>query len=122
MCKEGWCVKLGLKEVAEGGGNYPKYLKRGWNRKEGRGNKDFKKGNKLGQGVGALKRRRGGGLEPPYKLCYLIYINNSGSGVFWDNAYYCFGNNYTKLKESILTFHFFSVDIKLSPVFNHGSL
>ena len=57
MCKEGWCVKLGLKEVAEGGGNYPKYLKRGWYRKEGRGNKDFKKGNKLGQGVGALKRR-----------------------------------------------------------------
>ena len=33
-----------------------KYLKRGWNRKEGRGNKDFKKGDKLGQGVGASKR------------------------------------------------------------------
>ena len=29
MCKEGWCVKLGLEEVAEGGGNYLKYLKRG---------------------------------------------------------------------------------------------
>ena len=29
---------------------------RGWNRKEGRGNKDFKRGAKLGQGVGALKR------------------------------------------------------------------
>ena len=28
----------------------------GWNRKEGRGNKDFEKGGKLGQGVGALKR------------------------------------------------------------------
>ena len=64
MCKEGWCVKLGLEEVTEGGGNYLKYLKRGWNRKEGRGNKDFKKGNKLGQGVGALKRRRGGGWSP----------------------------------------------------------
>ena len=31
----------------------------GWNRKEGRGNKDFKKGGvgKLGQAVGALKKR-----------------------------------------------------------------
>ena len=41
--------------LREGGGNCRKYLKRGWNRKEGRGNKDFKKGSKLGQGVGALK-------------------------------------------------------------------
>ena len=29
---------------------------RGWNRKEGRAEKDFKKKGKLGQGVGALKR------------------------------------------------------------------
>ena len=37
-----------------------KYLKSGWNRKEERGNKDFKKGGggKLDQGMGALK---GGG-------------------------------------------------------------
>ena len=46
----------------EGGVNYLKYLERGWNRKEGRGHKDFKKGVKLGQGVRALKR---GGLELP---------------------------------------------------------
>ena len=38
-----------------------KYLKRGWNTKEGRANKDFKKGGKLGQGVGALKGGGGGG-------------------------------------------------------------
>ena len=38
-----------------------KYLKRGWNRKEGRGNKDFEKGGKLGQGVGTLKWDGGGG-------------------------------------------------------------
>ena len=44
--------------------NCLKYLKRGWNRKEWRGNKDLKKVGKLGQGMGALK----GGLEPPYKL------------------------------------------------------
>ena len=44
-------------------GNCLIYLKRGWKRKEGRGNKDFKRedkggegGVKLGQGVGALKK------------------------------------------------------------------
>ena len=52
--------------MREGGGNCLKDLKRGWNRKEGRLNKDFKKGGKLGQRVGVLKGR---GLEPPYKLC-----------------------------------------------------
>ena len=51
----------------EGKGNCVKCLKMGWNRKEGRGNKDLKKGGNLGHGVGALKR----GLEPPYKLCVL---------------------------------------------------
>ena len=33
-----------------------KYLKRGWNRKEWKRNKDLKKVGKLGQGLGALKR------------------------------------------------------------------
>ena len=45
----------------EGGGNCLKFLKSGWNRKEGRGNKDFKKGGagpRGGEG-GALKRGRG---------------------------------------------------------------
>ena len=61
--------------LREGGGNCQKYLKRRWNRKEGRGNKDFENGVKLGEGVGALKR---GGLEPPYELwrsihgCYVL--------------------------------------------------
>ena len=50
------------------GGDRLKDLKRRWNRNEGRGHKDFKKGGgKLGQGGGALKTR-GGGLKPPYKL------------------------------------------------------
>ena len=57
---EGWLVGLGQEGVAWGWGNCLKYLKRGWNR-EGRGNRDFKKGGKLGQGVGALKR---GGWNP----------------------------------------------------------
>ena len=42
--------------MCEGGENCLKHLKRGWNRKEGRANKDFLKGGKLGQGAGALKR------------------------------------------------------------------
>ena len=46
--------------VSEGDENCLKYLQRGWNRKEGRGNKDSKKvGGKLGHGVGALKGEAG---------------------------------------------------------------
>ena len=49
-------------------GDCLKYLNRGRNRKEGKGNKDFKKGaGKLGQSVDTRKMREG--LEPPYKLC-----------------------------------------------------
>ena len=43
--------------LCEGGGNCLKYLKRRWNKKEGRENKDFKKARcKRDQGVGDLKR------------------------------------------------------------------
>ena len=41
-----------------------KYFRKGWDRKEGRGHKNFEKGGKQGQGVGALV-----GWNPPYKLC-----------------------------------------------------
>ena len=40
----------------EAGGNYLKHLGRGWNKEEGRGNKDFKKGAKLDQGLDAFKK------------------------------------------------------------------
>ena len=41
----------------EGGGNCVKYLKRGWNRKEGRRNKDFKRGGgQAGSRGGCLKK------------------------------------------------------------------
>ena len=46
----GWLVGLGREGLCEGGGNCLKYLKRGWNRKDGKGNNDLKKGGKLGQG------------------------------------------------------------------------
>ena len=49
-------------------GNYVKYLKRGWNRKEGRGNKNFKKGGASWvKGLGALKK----GAETPLRTMYL---------------------------------------------------
>ena len=58
--------------MREGGGNCVKYLKRGWNRKEGRGNKDFKKrGGQAGSRGECLKK---GGLEPPYKLWYILEV------------------------------------------------
>ena len=50
--------------LREGGGNCLKYLKKGWNRKEGGGNKVFKKGGgKPSQGLGALKRGTGTPLQ-----------------------------------------------------------
>ena len=53
-----------IRAVHEGGRNCLNYLKRGWNIKEGRGNKDFKKGGKMGQRVGALKSKgRGAGTH-----------------------------------------------------------
>ena len=57
-----------------------KYLKEGWNRKEGRGNKDFKNGGASWVKGGCLKK--GEGLEPPYELCtldtcYFIALNSA---------------------------------------------
>ena len=54
--------------LCEGRGNCLKYLKRGWNKKEGRGNRDFKKrsGGQAGSRGGCLKK---GTVEPLYELC-----------------------------------------------------
>ena len=49
------------RDLREGGGNCLKYLERGWNRKEGRGHKDFKKGGQTGLRGGCLKKGGGGG-------------------------------------------------------------
>ena len=48
--------------MCEGGGNCLKYLRRRWNRKEGRGNKDFKKGE-ASWVIGLVEE-----LEPTYEL------------------------------------------------------
>ena len=59
MSKEGWCIRLGQEGgcLHEGGGNCLKYF-----RKEGRGN-IWKRGSKLGQGMGAFKRGAGTSLR-----------------------------------------------------------
>ena len=71
----------------EGVGNCLKYLKRGWNRKEGRGNKDFKKGEQAGSRVGALKR--GVGTGSPYKLWSLYFLLTKRHQVFSGIAKNC---------------------------------
>ena len=58
--KVGWSDQ-GRRDLCEGGGNYLKYLKRGWNGTEGKDTKILKREGKLVQGVGALKR---GGWNP----------------------------------------------------------
>ena len=62
----------------EGGGNCLKYLKREWNRKEGRGNKVIKNrggGGKLDQGVGALKGGEGWNLLMNYGYSEINIVN-----------------------------------------------
>ena len=49
----------GRRELHQGGRNCVKYLKRGWNRKEGRGNKKFLKGRQAGSRDGCLKKDGG---------------------------------------------------------------
>ena len=69
----------------EGEGSCVNFLKRGWNRKVGRGNKDFKKGGggKLGQGVGALKR---GGWNPLMNYVHIFVRNSYGLFMFKSNS------------------------------------
>ena len=67
-------VGLEQEGLCESGGNSLKYLKRGWNRKEGMGNKDFKKGGQARSRGGCIKR--GGGLGSPYELYTINHIQD----------------------------------------------
>ena len=97
--------------MCEGWRNCLKYLQRGWNRKEGRENKDFKKGGQAGSKGGCLKK---GGLEPSYELCDLAKKVNQNSPDFFQIPY-CFnlGNGIYMLKK-ISHFERFSVTKQLS--------
>ena len=76
MGKEGGCVGLGQEGLREGGGTVWNTLKGGGKKKRGGKTKILKRGGKLGQGVSALKKGGGGGLEPPYELCIFVQIYN----------------------------------------------
>ena len=71
MGTEGGCVGLGQEGLREGGGNCLKHLKRWWEKKEGRQNKDFKKGWQAGSRGECLKKRGGGGAGTPLRTMYI---------------------------------------------------
>ena len=56
-----------------------KYLKRGWNRKEGRGNKDFIKGGQTGSNGECLEKRRAGTLLRTMAWYYFSVFEESGT-------------------------------------------
>ena len=75
MCKEGWCVELGQEGVSCESENCLKYPKREWKGKEGRGNKDFKKGGQACSRGGCLKNGEGGWIPlTNYNKYIYIYI------------------------------------------------
>ena len=51
-------------------GDCLKYFKRGWNREEWRGHKDFKKGVQVGSRGGALKRKAGTLLQTMTRVSF----------------------------------------------------
>ena len=60
--------------MREGGGNCLKYLKWGWNRKEGKGNKDFKKRRQAGSRGRCLKLGVAGNLLTNYVSLMKLFI------------------------------------------------
>ena len=74
-------VGAGCGCLCEGGENCPEYLKRGWNRKKGSRNKNFKIERQAGSRGGHLKKR---GVKPPCEL--------------WTNSSWINQNNKQKAK------------------------
>ena len=74
MCKEGWLVRLGQEGCVrvEGLSEMPG---KGAEQKRREKKQDFKKGGKLGEGLGALKRRRGWNPLMNYVLVRLYSVN-----------------------------------------------
>ena len=64
---------MGRKGLCEGGGDCLKYLKREWNRKDGRKTKILKRGGQARSMSGCLKK---GELEPPYELLTMCAISS----------------------------------------------
>ena len=60
--------------MRESGGNCLKYLKREWNRKAEKGNKDFKKGGEAGSGGGGALKGGGGAATPLRTMVFRLLI------------------------------------------------
>ena len=71
--------------MREGGGNCLKYLKRGWNRTEGRGHKDFKKGGQAGSRGGCLKKEVG--WNPLMNYVSIVLLLTSNRYQTWGKKY-----------------------------------
>ena len=81
--KKGWLVGLGQEKLAWGWGELSKISSKGWNKKEGRGHKDFKRrGGKLSQGVGVLK------LVPADFCEIFIFSPNDSPSKVMKNVFY----------------------------------
>ena len=63
--------------MRKGGRNCLKYLKRGWNRKDGRGSKDFKKGDQARSRVGCFKKK--GGTGTPLQTMVISVYSDTGA-------------------------------------------
>ena len=70
-----------------GGGGYLEYLKREWNRKKWRGNKNFKKWGQTGSRCGCPKK---GGDETLYKLWWFVIFFIFWRKYFLSPTYYFF--------------------------------
>ena len=82
--KKGWLLGLGQEELASGWGELSKISSKGWNKKEGRGHKDFKRtGSKLSQGVGALKL-----VSADFCEIFIFSANDSPSKVMKNVVYF----------------------------------
>ena len=71
--------------MLEGRGNCLKYLKMGWSRKEGRGNKDFKKGRQAGSRGGCLKKRGGWDLLKNNDKAASFFLSNLAYRGAWQD-------------------------------------
>ena len=75
--------------MREGGENYLKYLKRGENRKEGRGNKDFKKvEGQAGSRGGCLKK--GGAGTPLGTMCIYKFKYKKYESILYFDEMKCY--------------------------------
>ena len=94
--------------MRKGGGNCLKYLERGWNRKEGKGHKDFKKeeeGREQARSRGGCLKK-GGEAGTPLRTIFHLFPNSSmNKSSIWHCSQGCCTDHYhliyTALAQSV---------------------